>query len=165
MSTRLLIASAAVAVLVGVVATAVALGPEDIRKWLLLSGLVAGVAAVQGVGSDPADLAPALVFSLPPVLALLVDGSPTWLIGPLGALLLLSAELGALSWDCQREAPLNTIRRRRLRRVAVLAALGLGAALVVPAVALAPLSGGTAALVIAALAFAAVGPVLFRRGA
>lgn len=158
---RILVASASVGLILTVAVTGIALAPEGAERWLFLSALVAVIAAIQGVATDPADLAAALLFSLPPVLALLTEGSPTWLIGPLGALLLLAAELSALSWECQGDNPLTTLTGRRLIGIAGLALVGLVAALVVGSVAPRVSLGGTAAVAVAAVALAAIGGAVF----
>lgn len=160
---RIVAGSCSVAVVLLVVATAAVLGPDGARSWLLVSGGVAVIAAIQAVTSDPADLAPALLFSLPPVIALLADGSPTWLIGPLGALLLLAGELSALSWDLTGTKPMSTLRRQRLRSMGQLTVLALAASLLVTIVGRAPSPRGTVAALLAATALTAFGGVVFRR--
>lgn len=162
---RLILASCSVAIIVLVVTTGAALGPESVRTWLLLSAGLAVITAVQAAASDSADLAPALLFSLPPVIALLADGSTTWLIGPLGAALLVAAELNALGWESHGTGPLSAMRSHRLRSMGQLAALGLAASLLVALVGRAPSPPGTVAAVVAAMALAALGGVVFRRSA
>lgn len=160
---RLILASCSVAIVLLVVTTATALGPDGARPWLLVSGSIAVITAIQAAASDPADLAPALLFSLPPVIALLADGSPTWLVGPLGACLLLAGELSALSWESQGTRPLSAVRQHRLRGTAQLVSLGLIASLGVAMVGRIPSPGGTVAVVVSAAALAALARVLFRR--
>lgn len=161
---RVVLGVGSVAIVAVVVVAAAALAPDGARPWLLLSGVLAVVAAVQGVASDPRDLATALLLSLPPVIALVADGSPTWLIGPLGALLLVAGELNALSWECQVARPIGPVKRRRLLATGQLASIGVAASLAVGVVARGPWPGGTATAVVAAAALAALGGVVFRRG-
>jgi hypothetical protein len=125
---RLVLASASLGFLLLVMLMAIDLGPDRARPWLMISSGVALIAAVQSVASDPRDLTLALVLCMPSVLALLAEGSPTWLIGPLGALLLLAGELNALSWDCHGVAELNPVTRRRLSRAGWLSGFALVAA-------------------------------------
>lgn len=159
---RRLLATASVGLILFVVITSIALGPAGSRIWLLASGVLAAVLALQSVSLRPADLGPSLLFSLPPVLALAAHGSPARLIGPLGALLFLAAELGALSWECQGGFPLRAVQQRRLLEGLGLSAVGLVAALAIDfAAPLVPL-GGPAALVLAAAGLAAAGAIVFR---
>lgn len=162
---RLILGSCSVAIIAVVAVTAAALGPEAAQPWLLLSAGVAVITAVQGAASDPGDLAPALLFGLPPVIGLLADGSPTWLIGPLAVLLLVAGELNALAWESRGSGPLSTMRRHRLRSVGQLAAVGLVASLLVWMVGQGPAPRGTVAAVVAGVALAALGGVVFRRSA
>ncbi|HLT89423.1 MAG TPA: hypothetical protein VKZ85_00655 [Woeseiaceae bacterium] len=132
---RVVLASCSVALVALVVITGALLGPEGARTWLLVCGGAAVFAAVQAASSNPADLTPTLVLALPPVLGLLVGGSPAWLIGPLGALLLAASELNALAWECGGADALSAAKRRRLVDVIRLVALGAGASLLVGLVA------------------------------
>lgn len=161
---RVALGIGSVAIVAVVVVAAAALAPEEARPWLLLSGVLAVVAGVQGVASDPSDLATALLLSLPPVIALVADGSPTWMIGPLGALLLVAGELNVLSWECQVARPIGPVNRRRLVSTGQLASMGVAASLAVGLVARGPWPGGMAAAAVAAAALAALGGVVFRRG-
>lgn len=160
---RIILGSCSVAIILLVVAIATALGPEGARLWLLVSGGIAVLTAIQGAASDPADLTPALIFSLPPVIALFAPGSPSWLIGPLGAFLLLSGELNALSWASQPARPMNSVRRHHLRGTAELVSFGLIASLVITMLGRGPSPDGTLAVLVAATALAALARVLFRR--
>lgn len=165
---RLLLAVASVAIILLVVATGAALGPLDIRRWLVFSALLAVIGAIQSVASDQGDLTAALLLSLVPVTALLADGSPSWLIVPLGVLLLVAADLSALSWDCQGRERMTAVQRQRLRDIAPPALLALAGSLAVVGVAAAPASGGalvgTVAAAAAAVALAAIGRLVFRGG-
>lgn len=162
---RIVAASGSVAIVAGVVVVAAALGPDESRAWLLFCGLLAAAAALQGVLSEPRDLAPALLLSLPPVVALASDGSPAWLIGPLGTLLLVAGELNALSWECRGTGPTTGVRTRRLLEIGQLAALALGAAAVVRVIPAVPVLGGAGAVAVAAAAIAVLGILVFRRTA
>lgn len=157
---RIVLACFSVAIVAAVVVTAAAFGPEAPRRWLLLCGMLAVVAALQSVTAEDRDLAAALLLSLPPVLALASEGSPTWLIASLGALLLMAGELNALSWECQVPGPMKAGIPRRLLDTAGLAAVGLGGSLAVYFVAQVSTFGGTGAVVLAAVALAALGLLL-----
>lgn len=160
---RVALACCSVAIIAAVVVVAAALGPDDSRPWLLFCGLLAVAAALQSVVSEPRDLAPALLFSLPPVVALLAEGSPTWLIGPLGVALLVAGELNALSWKSQAAGSSDAARPGRLLDVGQLAALGLGGSAAIAALGRISVLEGTAAVVAAAAAIATVGFIVFRR--
>lgn len=160
---RVVLASCSMAILVAVVGVALTSGPGGPPVWLLFCGILAVAAGLQGVTSEPKDLTPALVLSLPPVVALAAEGSPTWLIGPLSALLLLSAELQALSWECRGTGSTGSFVPRRLLRVGVLVSLGLVASVGVEAVAGSWAASGTTAVALAAAALALLGLVVFSR--
>ena len=155
------LAAASVAMLALVVTVAVVAGPEHGRLWLILVGGLAVVVAVQSVFSEPGDLILALVLSLLPVVALSAEGSPTWLMGPLGVLLFVSGELNALSWTCRGPTGLSNVQRRRLLGVAPVALLALGGALAVSAVPPLPVFAGTLAVGLAGVLLASVGWALF----
>jgi hypothetical protein len=159
---RNMLASSSVALIASVNGMALALGPEHARVWLLVSGLLAIGSALQSIAWEPDDLMAALLFSLPPVIALVADGSPTWLIGPLGALLLVAAELNVLSWDYDGVAPGDDVLRQRLRSIGMLGALGLGLSLIVYAAGGLPAPGSAVVVIIAAGAVVALGRLLFR---
>ncbi len=163
---RLILAAASVALTLVVVATGVALGPDQFRRWLVFSGVLAVVTSIQSVASDQRDLTAALLLSTPPVVALLADGSPTWLIGPLAVLLLIAAELSALSWDARGVrggSSLTHAQRQRLLDIAPLALLGFAGSVVVGAAAMVAVPGGTLAVGLAAIALAVLGRTVFRR--
>jgi hypothetical protein len=160
---RLVVASLSVALVAGVACTAAALGPPD-EVWLWFSAIFATLAAVQSVASAPRDLGWALALASLPVAYLVSDGSPTWLIGPLAALLLLAGELNALSWEARGTGAARALTARRFGRIGVLTAWALGAAMAVGVMARMAVPGGLAALVLASAALAALGGVLFRRG-
>ena len=70
LAARWVLASASLALFVGVLLLAVAHGPREARLLLLAFAVLAGGAAVQSLTSEPRDLIPALVLALPPVVAL-----------------------------------------------------------------------------------------------
>lgn len=162
-TTRVLLGGWSVAIIAVVVFTATAVGPERMRLWLLLCSIIAIGAALQSVALDPPDLTTSLLFSLGPLLGLLADGSPAWLIGPLAALLLLAAELNALSWAGQAEGSMSARHRRRLLNSGRLATLACVTAFAVSMIARTPVAGGTLALFLAVALFAALGGALFPR--
>lgn len=162
---RMVLATLSVAALAVAVFVAAPLGPPAARRWLLVSAILAVIAAVQTAASDPRDLKTALLLALPPIIALLAHGAPTWLIAPLGVLLLVSAETAAMSWASQDAGRLTDVQRHHLRTLAGLAAIGLLAGLaVVRAVPRLPATG-TVPLLLAAAALAGLGAFLFRRAA
>ena len=159
---RFALAAASVAVLAAAMLLAGVLGPHGSRVWLLFCGLLAVAVAVEAVAADARALGPALLLALPPVASLVSEGSPAWLVPPLGVLLLVAAELSTLSWECRGPGPAGTLRAR-LEDVGRLALLGLAAsALLAGAARVSPLHG-TAAVALAAAGIAGVGAVLFRR--
>jgi hypothetical protein len=158
---RTVLAAASVVLLLAVLVTALAAGPYLHRPWLAFCGLLALAMALPSITSEPKDFAWVLVFSLPPVAALVARGSPTWLAGPLAALLLVSAELNTLSWEWEPGGAFDRVRRRRLTEVAWVAGFGLAASLAVLMVARRPVMDGTIAVVAAAGGLAAVGWVVF----
>jgi hypothetical protein len=160
---RLVLAAASVALFAAVAVLAVPAAPTSWRIWLAGSAGLALIAALQSVAADPRDVAAALLLSLPPVLALLAHGSPTWLVGPLAVLLLVASEMGALSWDCQGAVGLTPAARARLLGIAPLAGLGLLGALLVGIVARVPIPATGLALAAAAAAAAMGAHFLFRR--
>lgn len=160
---RQVLATCSVALFLVVTGVAIAFAPDGAQGWLLIAGLAAGVTAIQSVASDPRDLAPALVFSLFPVLSLLTPGSPAWLVGPLAALLVVAAELSVLSWAWQGGRPPPPLRRRRLVEVAWLGALGLAGGLAVGVIRFGPLPGGALVALVATAALVGVGHVIFSR--
>lgn len=160
---RLLLAAGSVISIAFVAFSAAIVAPVGLRFLLLLCAAVAVGAALQSALLDPMDLMTALLLSLPPVIALVAPGAPTWLIAPFGALLLLAGELNALGWECAPDGPLDAAQRRRLGASLQLAALGLVAALAVGFVPLGQVPGGAVVAVLAAAALAAFGGALFRR--
>lgn len=161
--TWLVPAAGSVAILAAAGLTAVAVGPSDSRLWLAFCVVFAVATAVQAVASEPRELTAALLFSLPPVISLVAEGSPTWLVGPLGVSLLLAGELNALSWDFRGRGVGGAVPVRRLERVGLLTALAFAAVLTVAAASEISILGGTTAFALAAVALTVLGEVLFRR--
>lgn len=164
---RTLFGAGAVGTLALVVTLGALLGPPSARLWLVLAGGLAVVAAVQSLVAAPRDLALALVLVVPALVALGADEAPTWLVAPLGALLLLAGEFQTLSWENRASWPATEVQKRRHARTVALAFLGLAAAcgvyiigagfgLAVP---------GTLAVAGSALAFVVLGHLLFARTA
>lgn len=165
MRPRAVLGACSVAIFGIVVVTTAALGPAAPRPWLVSSGILAVIMAVQSATSDPRELVLAMLFSLPPVFALVADGSPTWLIGPLGVLLLVAGELNALCWDVPRTGPLDAVKRRRLFRAGQLAGLGLVGSLLVVAIASGPSPDGTLTVAVASVLLVVLGRAVLRRNA
>lgn len=114
-----------------VVAVARPFGPPAAQGWVTVAGVLAVIAAIQTVASDPRDLKTAMLLALPAVVALALGSA--WLVGPMATLLLVAAELNTLSSECQDADRLTDVQRKRLRSVAGLAAVA-GVASVVVAV-------------------------------
>lgn len=165
MRPRAVLGACSVAIIGIVIVSAAALGPAAPRPWLISSGILAVIMAVQSAMFDPRELVLAMLFSLPPVLALVADGSPTWLIGPLSVLLLVAGELNALCWDAPSTGPLDAVKRRRLLRAGQLAGLGLAGSLLVMAVGSGPSPDGTLTVAVASLLLAVLGSAVLRRNA
>jgi hypothetical protein len=153
---------ASVAVVLGVVGVALTLGPIGLRWWLLVFAVLAVAMAISGVLSEPRDLTPALLFSLAPVVALLPDDQATWAVAPLAALLLIAAELNALSWDADGLRGDGAVSRR-LTQAGQLAGVGIVSSWGVAATARATWLGGTAAVFVAAVAVGGFGFIVFGR--
>ena len=149
---RTLLAVASVAAIALAVFVALGLGPRDYRAYLAVSGLVAVAMAVSSVSAEPRELLVALVFAVPPVMALTAEGSPSWVIGPLAALLLVGAELNALSWELGGAEAGREAMRARGMSIARVAVAGLVAAMVVVAITRVTLLTETVATVVAAAA-------------
>lgn len=160
-SPRALLAAAAVAAVVLVDAVAIVVGTPDARLLLCFSSAVAVALTVHGVTSKPVSIGWGLVLGAPPVVALLTHGRPSWLIGPLAAVLLLAGELGSLSWELRGAMPDEVLVRHRLMNVVRLGMVAMAAAVAIGLVNLIPSPGGTAAVVVAALALAIVARITF----
>ncbi len=138
---RALLAAGSVATVAAVVFMALPAVHPGAQRWILASGILAVIATVQTVASDPRDLKTAMLLALPAPAALAVTGAAAWLVGPLAVLLLVAAELSTLSWECQDAERLTTVQRGRLWSVAGIAALALVASLTL-ALAAPGLTGG-----------------------
>jgi hypothetical protein len=154
---------ASVGLILAVVGFALTAAPSGVRWWLLVFAVLAVAMSVSGVLSEPRDLTPALLLSLAPVLALLPDARASWLVAPLAALLLVAAELNALSWDADALGRGGDAVSRRLAQAGQLAAIGLVASWVVAAAARTTWLGGSAAVFVAAAAVGVFGYVVFGR--
>lgn len=163
--TGVVLGASSVAIVAAVGLSATRVSTSDPKVWLYFCVALAVATAFQSVTSEPRDLTPALLFSVPPVMALVAEGSPTWLIGPLGVLLLLAGELSALSWEFQGEDRPGPVTVRRLGRTALLVALALAASVTVDVASRLPILEGTPAFMMAAAALAGIGLVVFRRSA
>lgn len=138
-------------------------GASDARPVLLVCGVLAVAAAVQSFVWDSEGLGAAVLLSLPPLLAV-GTGQAAWLIGPLGAMLLLAGELNAAGREFGGAKSTGALARRRVASATVLAAAGIaGSVVVVGAAGFGPSIGGTAALVVAAGALAGLGYLFFGR--
>jgi hypothetical protein len=154
-----------ISVLLFTVANSVAISmvdAGDARPVLILSGIGAVAAAVHVMVWGTEALTPALLLSLPPLLMLGGGEGVAWLIAPLASLLLLASELAVTGWELRDVNSHEPLLKRRLTGAGFLAGGGTAASLLVMAVAGAgPSLGGTAAVVLAAGALAALGWVLF----
>jgi len=159
---RVVLASASVALITGVVWLAVVLGPSQGRLLLIGCGVLAVATAVQSVTATPEDLTLAVLFTLLPLLALLEEGSPTWMIGLLGVVLFLAAELNALSWDARGPFSFTTAQRRRLVDSLILTAVGSSGVLIVRLGEDGPFPTGTWAVVLAGITLGALAHVVFK---
>ena len=131
---RVILGAGSVALPAIAIGMALAFGPNSGRSLLLLCGVFAVALAAKSAFMDPADITPALLLALPPVAALAADGSPTWLMGPLAALLLLGAELTMIGWRLRGSRPLSMVQKRRLGDLATLGLLAIAATLATGAV-------------------------------
>lgn len=157
----LAIAAVALVILVDVVATV--LVDHEAQVALIFCCFAAVATAIHTVARNLDSLSWMLVLSLPPVISLLLADSPTWLMGPLGALLFAACELAVLSWEFRGVAPDDALARRRAVNIAQLASLGLAASIVVSLASLAPSPGGTTAIVVATIALAGLARITFAR--
>ncbi|MQA92846.1 MAG: hypothetical protein GEU90_21920 [Gemmatimonas sp.] len=160
---RMVLAIGSVAIFVIVNAAAIALGPSGPRVVLLLSGLAAVGFAVQSARWNRPALTSALLFSLPSIVGLVAENPPIWLVGLLGTALLMAAELNASSWSLRDGGPTEALARRDLLHIGQLGMIGLAGSLALGAPGLGPSLPGTAAVLLAATAIAALGWVLFGR--
>lgn len=136
-------------------------GGAGARPLLVACAVVAVAAAVQAAIWDSDGPSAALLLSLPPLLPA-VQGEAGWILGPLGALLLLGCELNSASWETVR-GDRGVLVTRWVRSAVTLAGAGaVGSLLVVAAAGAGPSLGGILGLVVAGGALAAVGLLLFR---
>ncbi len=161
MTLRHALAAASVSALAGAVLIALAAGTSPHRVWLGISGLLGVALTFPSLVTDPRDLLPALVFCVPPVIALAGDPGTTWLIGPLAVLLLVGAELGAASWEAEGKRASRGAGVQRTRRIGQLAALSLVGAVAVTFAARLVWLESTVAVVVAAGALAGLAGVTF----
>lgn len=146
-------------------AVAVAAGPVgDAHLALLACGLAAAAVGLQSAFWDSDTLGLALLLSVPPIVPLVASEVGQWLIGPMGALLLVAAELNLLGWEARRRGPSWRGMGSRATQIGMLGGAGMGASLAVAAVGLGSPVGGLAALLVAAAALAILARVLFGRG-
>lgn len=138
--------------------------PGSARIWLSVIGLVAVGMSVSSVVAEPRELLATLVLGAAPVMGLAADDASAWLIGPLGALLLVGGELNAWSWELGGTVSEERDARRRSRSIASLALLGLLSSLAVSIAAQSTVPGGLVAVTLAAAALAALGWVILPGG-
>lgn len=159
----ILLGSCAVAIFAAVNVAAATLGPAAARPLLLLFTVAAVGVAAQTAALEFGALKWALLFSMAPLIALVAEGSPTWLVGPLATLLLIASQLCALSWEIRGVGSNAAIPWDRLRIVGQLGALGLVASLAVERIASGPVLGGTLAIVLGGIALAGLALTVFGR--
>lgn len=140
---------------------ALAFGPANGRPLFAICAVLALAAAVFGVLARNDRFGLALLASAPPVLGLLATDR-TWLLGPLGVLLLAAAELCAWSWEQRGAGTDPVLPARRVLRSAVLCGVGLVASLLCYALGAAHPLAGTVSVFAAALGTAAIAWVLAR---
>lgn len=157
---RTVIATASVAAIATAVVTALHFGPPQHRVWLSVLGILGLAMAFPSLFVDPRDLLPALVFSAAPVMALVSDGAPAWLIAPLAVLLLLGGELNAHCWELDGPKSLAPEGRQRLVRIGQLCAVALVGSLAVAVTAQRAWLDSTLAVAVAASALVGLGWVI-----
>ncbi len=133
------------------------LGPSETRIYLSVPALVAIAMSVSSVMAEPRELLAALVIGATPLMALVSDGAASWMIGPLGVLLLIGGELNVWSWELVGAGSVMPDGRRRLLSIMRLAVLGLFLSLAVGVAAQSTLFSGLVAVGVAAAALAALG--------
>jgi hypothetical protein len=154
---------ATVVLVAGVAFVAAALNPPGTRAWLAVCAILATVTAVQAASSEPQDLIPALLFALTPVVGLVSKGAPSWLGPPFAALLLLAAELNALSWEGPTRMLLDGALTTRLREAGLVAMLGLGLGGLLGAIAGITFHGGTWEVGVGSAGLVGVASIVFPR--
>ena len=163
-TTRVVVGAASVAAIAVVVLVALPLEPRESRVWLSLIGAVAVGMSISSVIAEPRELLAALVLGAAPVMGLAGNGSTAWLIGPLGVLLLVGAELNAWSWELGGGTARERDPRRRVGAIMQLAVIGLLSAAAVAVAARSAPVGGLVAVTLAAVALAGLGSVILPRG-
>ena len=158
---RTLIAAASVAASALAVLVALSVGTGPHRVWLTISGLVGVALVFPSLFTDPRELLPALVFSLPPVLALVADPATASLAAPRAVLLLIGAALSALCWPPGGARATGDAGRAHLIRIGQLAVLGLVAGIAVTLAAGLTWLESTAAVVVASASLAGLAGVVF----
>jgi hypothetical protein len=151
-----------VTLMMGAAGLAIAYGPPSTAVWMVIVSVGAAAFAVQSVVSDPADLTLAMLLCAAPILTLLGEGAPGWLIGPLAVMLLVGGELNALSWASQGGEALGVVGRRRLAASLRLAGTALVAALGVTALGELWVSGRGVVFVVGVAGLAGLAAVVFR---
>ncbi len=158
---RTTLAWSSVAGLLGASFLAIALSPAGTTSYLVIASVASAAFAIQAAISEPKDLLLALLLCLAPVLALVGEPSPSWLVGPLAAVLLLGAELNVLGWASLEDAPEDPIRARRLADAMRLVGLGAVGGLALSALTEVWRGAGVFVFLFAAGAVAALGWVVF----
>lgn len=161
---RIVLMVATVVLVGGVALVAAVLNPHGTRAWLVFCGILAAGTAVQAATSEPRDLVPALLFALVPVVGLVSRGAPSWLGPPFAGLLLLAAELNALTWEGPARMLEDGVLSTRLQEAGLVAAVGLGLAVLLGAIARIGLPGGTWAVAAGSLGLVGVAFVVFPGG-
>jgi len=147
-------AGSVVAIALAVLIALAVMRPSMARGWLTPIGLVAIAVSISSVLASPRELLIALVLGAAPVMGLAADPGGSWLIGPLGVLLLVGGELNAWSWELGDPESVRPGGRRRGMQIAQLAGMGLGASLVVSVAARVALFSGLLAVSLAAAGLA-----------
>ena len=161
---RMVIAAASIVSFAAAVLTSLRLGPIEGRIWLSVIGVAAIVLCFPSLLVSPRDLLATVVASLAPLMALASEGEPSWLIGPVAALLLLGAELNALCWEMQGPSALQSDARVRVSRIAALTLLGLAASFTVTIAARSSWLDGTVAVAVASCGLAALAWLILPTG-
>ncbi len=159
---RAILALSSIGIALFVVGAAILLGPRAVRFWMIVSGAIGLALWASSLTAEPWELLPALAFCLPPVIALASNGAPFLWVGGSAALLLMAAELNAMSWEWS--SPRTKFRSRPLLWLP-LAQLGLSAFAASTLVGVAStitLGSATLAVVAASAALVGVGWLTFR---
>lgn len=157
-----LLARASVVLMLGAMVTATVHSPPGARVYLTVVAFGTAAFVIQSAVSEPRDLLVAALLCLAPVVSLVGEGSPGWLVAPLTVLILVGAELNALAWSSQGDEELDAVGRARLAGLPRLAVLGLGAALLVDLVGTLWTTGFALIFLLAVAALGGVGRLLFR---